>query len=76
MKRHILSLVSCLAGLALAGLAGYSFLTTRDGPALCTEESEGEFDAGTCPSGEEVEVILRLRNVTGHPVRVLGLTFC
>ena len=67
--------VGCwLAGLSLLGLAGYGYFNTASDPAFSVAESA--LKLGDCPVGEEKEVLIRLLNHSGHPMRVLGLVPC
>jgi hypothetical protein len=63
-----------LCGLTFLGLAAYSYFGPPRGPALAVAESD--LDLGNCLAGRETEVVFRLRNNSGHPIRVLRLVLC
>jgi len=63
-----------LGGLALLGLAAYSYFAPSQGPALAVAESD--LDLGDRTAGQEADIVFRLQNNSGHPIRILGLEFC
>lgn len=74
MVGRVLVFVLWIAGLSLLGYAGYSYLATAGAPAFSVVEPV--LRLGDCPAGEEKEVRVRLRNQSGHPIRVVGLAPC
>jgi hypothetical protein len=74
MSLRALPTALLVAGLALLGLATYSYFARSDGPALVVAEPELEVD--DCVPGQETEVVFRLLNKSGRPVRVVGLVPC
>ncbi|MBI1831624.1 MAG: hypothetical protein HYR84_09265 [Planctomycetes bacterium] len=58
---------------ALFVLAGYCYLNQPDAPGALVDKPDQELSAA--PIGKR-EVRYRLENPTGHPVRVVGFSFC
>ena len=70
MKRRLLILVSVLFGFgALAGGAYLYF--SPSGPWL--EIAETDVELAGCTAGEKYDVVYRLDNLSGRPMRVLGI---
>jgi uncharacterized protein (DUF58 family) len=72
LRLIVAALVLC--GLTLLGLAAYSYFAPPRSPALAVAESD--LDLGNCLAGRETDVVFRLQNNSGHPIRVLGLVLC
>jgi hypothetical protein len=65
----------CLCvGVGLSLLGAYAYCTRPGGPAL--EAAETDIELSDCVPGRKREVVLRLENHSGKPIRVLGVGFC
>jgi hypothetical protein len=62
-----------LAFLALAGYCGYCYFSCSGELAVVADTDILVTDAA---AGETREVVLRLTNSSGRPLRILGLAFC
>jgi uncharacterized protein (DUF58 family) len=60
-------------GTCILAMAGYYHFATPSGPAV---RAETEIPVADCVAGQKLDVVLRLHNQSGRPVRVLGLTMC
>jgi hypothetical protein len=63
-----------LTGVALLAWAAFVHFAPPPGPAL--EVAETDIEVADFVLGDKREVVLRLHNTTGQPMRVLGLTLC
>ena len=71
MLLRSISMILVLGGLALVGLAVYSYFAPPLGPALVV--AKGDVELGDCAAGQDVDVVFRLQNNSGKPIPVLGM---
>ncbi|MFO0842486.1 MAG: hypothetical protein U0797_08835 [Gemmataceae bacterium] len=74
MRRRSLSILLFFVGLALVGSAAHSYFALPPGPALMAVKTD--LDLGDRIVRRTERVIFQLPNVSGRPIRVLGLAPC
>jgi hypothetical protein len=74
MTYRLLSTALLVAGFLLIGLAGYSYFASPSGPGLVVPDTD--IQVADLTPGEETEVLIALENISGRPIRVLGLGQC
>lgn len=62
------------AGIGLLGWVTVLYLAPSPGPTL--EVAETDIEVADAIPGQKREVVLRLQNTSGQPIRVFGLTEC
>jgi uncharacterized protein (DUF58 family) len=62
-----------LVGLGLLGTVSYWYFIPPSGPAV---DAETSIELLSCRAGQKCDVIVRLHNRAGRPIRVLGMVEC
>lgn len=73
-QSRLLSAFCLCVGVGLSLLGAYAYLARPSEPAL--EVAETDIELADCVPGRKREVVLRLVNHSGKPIRVLGLAYC
>ncbi len=72
MLLRIVSAALVLGGLALWGLAAYSYLVP---PAPDLLVAQTDFAFNDCAAGQESSMVVRLQNNSGRPIHVFSQTW-
>jgi hypothetical protein len=72
MFPRIISAVLVLGGLALCGLAAYSYLVPPVSDLLVAQT---DFEINDCITGQESAFVVRLQNNSGRPIHVFSQTW-
>ncbi len=72
MFQRIILAALVLVGLALCGLAAYSYLVP---PAPDLVVAQTDFEVSDCTAGHKTSVVVRLQNNSGRPIHVFSQTW-
>jgi hypothetical protein len=66
--------VCCLVGIGFLGAAAYCYFAPPPGPALHVDETEIKLNDAQV--NQKRDLVFRLDNRSGKPMRVLGVSWC